>query len=223
MAVSGGTHADGSEISEPRFRLPYQVLYAIAAGLVVVAIVLVVWVLNRDTTTGPSTTLPPPPSPSATSTPTPTATSPEERAAADAEAALVAYFKALDVVGQTGGSKTAVAKAAELTTKDGTERTYLTKTYAEDLREGKFRGTGWSKVTTRVDAVELGFQPPRVDLATCVDQRNIKVTKDGKPFTPPQFLRYGVVLHLVDGKWLVDEMSNTTGDLKPMELTSCEP
>ena len=91
MAVSDGTHADGSEVSEPRFRLPYQALYAIAAGLVAVAIVLVVWVLNRDTTTGPSTTLPPPVTPSATSTLSPTPTSPEEKAAADAVVAFVAY------------------------------------------------------------------------------------------------------------------------------------
>lgn len=223
MAVSDSTHADGSEVSEPRFRLPHQALYAIAAGLVVVAIVLVVMVLNRDTTTGPSTTLPPPATPSATAIPSPTPTSPEERAAADATAAFLAYNRALDEVGHAGGDKAAVAKAARLTTKDGTERAYLTKTSAKELRDGKFRTTGWSKVTTRVDAVELGFKPPRVDLATCVDQRDIKVTKDGKPFAPPKFLRYGVVLHLVDGQWLVDEMSNMTGDLKPMELTSCEP
>ena len=226
MAVSDGTHVEGSEVSGPRLRLPYQALYAIAAGLVVVAIVLVVWVLNRDTT-GPSTTLPPPvtqsATPSVTSTPSPSPTSPEDRAAADADAAFRAYIKALDVVGQTGGDKAAVAKAAKLTTKDGAERKYLTGTYAKDLRSGKFAGTGWSKVTSRVNAIELGEKPPRVDLTACIDQSALKVTKNGKPFKNPKMLRYAANLYLVDGEWRIDQVQNASADLKPAELTACEP
>ena len=70
-------------------------------------------------------------------------------------------------------------------------------------------------MTTRVNAVELGEKPPRVDLTTCLDQRDVKVTKNGKPFKAPQFLRYAVVMNLVDGKWLVDQIENTTADLEP--------
>lgn len=223
MAVSGSTHANGSEVSEPRFRLPHQALYAIAAGLVLVAIVLVVVVLNRDTTTGPATTLPPPAIPSASSTPSPTPTSPEERAAADATAVFLAYMRAQNEVEHAGGDRKVVAEAAKLTTRDGAERAYLTKTYAKELRDGKFRAKGWSKVTTRVDAVELGFKPPRVDLAACIDQSDVTGTKNGKPFTPPKFLRYAVVMELEEGKWLVDLVENGTADLNPKELTSCEP
>lgn len=226
MAVSGGTHAGGSEISEPRFRLPYQALYAIAAGLVVVAIVLVVWVLNREAAS-PSTTLPPPVTPSAIasprSTPSPSPTSPEDRASVDAAAAFHAYIKARNVVAHTGGQRTAVVKAAELTTTDGAERKYLTGPYAKELREGKFRGTGWSKVTLRVNAIELGEKPPRVDLTACLDQSDIKVTKNGKTFKTPKMLRYAANLYLVDGGWKVDQVQNATADLNPAGVTSCEP
>lgn len=228
MAVSDTTHAGGSETSEPRRRLPYQALYAIAAVLVAISVVIVVLAVRDTSSTGPST-IPPVSTPSAGTpsdpsvTPSPTPTSPEDRAAADADAAFRAYIRALNVVGQSGGDKAAVAKAAKLTTKDGTERKYLTDTYAKELRDGKFAGTGWSKVTTRVNAIELGEKPPRVDLTACLDQRDMKVTKDGKPFKNPKMLRYAANLHLVDGGWRVDQIQNFTADLKPAEVTACEP
>lgn len=228
MAVSGGTHADGSEISEPRFRLPYQALYAIAAGLVVVAIVLVVWVLNRDTTTGPSTTSPPLSTPSASSspppsTPSPTPTSADDKAAADATSAYAAYVSARNQLGRDGGAKTTEATLVKLTTKGGAERTYI-KGYAKRLRDRDLRiVSGASEVTSRVNAIELGEKPPRVDLTACLDQRSVKATEKGKPATVPEFLRYGVVMNLVDGKWLVDQVENTTADPDPQELASCEP
>lgn len=227
MAVSDSTHAGGSETSEPRYRLPHQALYAIAAGLVIVAIVLTVVALTRDTT-GTGSTLPPPVTPSPVSTtsvatPTPTPTSADERAAADAAAAFAGYIRAQNLLTASGGDDADLATAKKLTTKNGPERKYLTGSYVKELRDGAFKSSGWSKVTTKVNAVELGEKPLRVDLTACLDQRAFKVTKDGKPFKAPQFLRYAAVMNLVEGKWLVDRIENATADLDPQELTFCEP
>lgn len=208
-----------------RRRLPYQALYAIAAGLVVVAIVLTVIALGRNTSTG--STLPPPVTPSPISTtsaanPSPTPTSADERAAADAEAAFAGYIRARNVLTASGGDDADLASAKKLTTKNGTERQYLTGPYLKELRGGKFKSSGWSKVTAKVNAVELGDKPPRVDLTACLDQRDYRVTKDGKPFKAPQFLRYAAVMNLVEGRWLVDRVENATADDNPEELTFCE-
>lgn len=229
MAVSDTTHARGSQVVEPRRpRVPHQALFAVAAGFVVVAIALTVLALNRGASPGPST-LPPATTPTAvqppTTAPSPssTPTSAEDKAAIDATDAYVAYVAADNQLARDGGAKASEAKMLKLTTKGGTERPYI-KGYAKSLRDGKFRLTaGSSKVTSRVNAIELGAKPPRVDLTACLDQRSVNGTRGGKPFKPPQWLRYSIVMHLVDGKWLVDQVENPTADLDPQELTSCEP
>jgi len=132
-------------------------------------------------------------------------------------------MRARNVLTHSGGDPDDVAAAERLTTKTGTERKYLTGPYVKELRDGKFKTTGWSKVTTRVQAVELGEKPPRVDLTACLDQREFFVTKNGKPFKSPEYLRYGAVMQLVDGRWLADRVENATADLDPQKLTSCEP
>lgn len=228
MAVSDTTHTRDSEVVEPRRRrMPYQALFAIAAGLVVVAIVLAVLAL-RGTTSGP-TTLPPVTTTSAVApstslpSPSPTPTSAEDKAADDATAAYVAYAAARNQLGRDGGAKATEAKVVKLTTEKGTERPYI-KGYAKRLRERDLRITsGASKVTSRVNAIELGEKPPRVDLTACLDQRNVKATEKGKPAKVPEFLRYSVVMNLIGGTWLVDRVENTTADLDPQEMASCEP
>lgn len=227
MAVSDTTHAGGSETSEPRRRLPYQALYAIAAVFVAISVVLIVFAV-RDTSAGPST-IPPVTTPSAGTTsdpsvtPSPTPTSPEDKAAADATAAFVEYASVRNQLGRDGGSKSTEAKIVRLTTAKGAERAYI-KGYAKRLRDRELRLTaGSSVVTSRVNAIELGEKPPRVDLTVCLDQRTVKATEKGKPAKVPDWLRYGVVMKLEAGKWLVDQVQNSTADLDPQEMNSCEP
>lgn len=222
MAASSSTHAEGSEVTEPRYRLPYQALYAIAAVLVLASIAIVVWTLNRDTTTGPATAPPPltTPSSSPTPTPSPTPTSPEERAAADAIAAITTYHHVTNQLEHDGGKKATEARLLKLTTANGTERKFI-KIYAKDIRDRELRSTGWSKVSTRLDAVDLSLKTPRVDLAVCLDQTGVKATEAGKPIKTPRFLVYGAVLEFEEGRWLVDSEANVTADLDPIPHAEC--
>lgn len=225
MAVSDTTHEEGSEASGPRRQLPYQALYAIAAVFVAISVVLVVFAV-RDTSAGPST-IPPVTTPSAgtptsgpTATPSPTPTSPEDKAVADAVAAIVAYHRATNQLGHDGGKKATEARVLKLTTEDGPERKFV-KIYSKDIRNRELRSTGWSKVSTRVNAVELGEKPPRVDLTVCLDQIDVKASEAGKSIKPPRYLLYAASLHLRGGRWLVDSESNMTADLDPMPVTEC--
>lgn len=229
MAVSETTRTERSGEAEPRPRLPYQALFAIAAALLVLAIVLAILALNRDTSSG-TQTVPPVTTPSAapptngtTTSSSPAPSSANDKAAADATAAYAAYVAAGNKLERAGGAKATEAAMLRLTTKDGPERPYL-KGYAKRLRDGGYQlTTGSSKVTSRVNAIELGEKPPRVDLTACLDQRGLEGTRDGKTFTPPQWLRYSVVMQFMDGTWLVDRVENSTADMNPQDLTSCEP
>jgi hypothetical protein len=229
MAVSETTRTERSGEAEPRPRLPYQALFAIAAALLVLAIVLAILALNRDTSSG-TQTVPPVTTPSAapptngtTTSSSPAPSSANDKAAADATAAYVAYVAARNQLGRDGGAKESEAKVLKMTTKDGTERPYI-KGYAKRLRDRDLRLiSGSSTAVSRVNAIELGDKPPQVDLTACLDQRSLRATEKGKPAEVPEFLRYSVVMHLVDGKWLVDQVQNATSDMDPQEVTSCEP
>lgn len=211
---------------------PYRLLYVVAAVLALAGIVTAaVLLFNRPSTAGTNPPVPPPvistsPTPSTepnTSTPTPSPSSTptlsaKQQAADDAQAAYVAYIRARDEMSQAGSSAAAEAKALLYTTAN--ERAFLKK-IAKDNRDQKIRRTGYAKVTTRVESLDLKANPPTAQLTACLDQsEGVTATKAGKPITPPKFIKQTVDMQKRGDRWLV-ALTSTPDTPDERNRTSC--
>lgn len=222
------TTTDTGDAAAARPAKPYRLLYVVAAVLAVAGIVTAaVLLFNRPSTAGttppPATSASPLPPSTEPSTPTPTPSptptlSAKQQAAADAQAAYVAYIRASDEMIQAGGSAAAEAKALPYTTAN--ERAYLKKT-AKEARDEKIRRIGYARVTTRVQSLNLKAAPPTAQLTACLDQsKGVTVTRDGKPLTPPKFIKQDVDMQKRGGRWVV-VIASTPDTPDERNRTSC--
>lgn len=188
---------------------PYRHLVVIAAALAVLGVAGLIIVLAVH---GPAGATPPTTAPTVSASPSASPTlSERQQAAADAQAAFANYRRALDELGNNGGSASAVRAAKSLSA--GPEHRYI-DAITKDYREQKIRGTGYSEVTSRVDSLsDLSEARPVAQLATCIDGRGRTATRDGKAITPLPFVQGTAELTRVDGRWLVTLQEAPEGQL----------
>ena len=187
---------------------PYRHLVLLAVGLIVLALVLAIiaYSLTRPTASGDPGTGPSVAIPSAVQTPTPTPTlSERDQLALAASNGYMAYIAAYDKAPR-GADKLPPAMAATVT---GPQvKTVLTE--LKDAKAGGFERSGSAVAYTRVDALgELSDKVPSAKLATCVDQTDVTVTKNGEPFAGrPGYLRGQYTMHKVGSTWKVYSGTN---------------
>lgn len=189
---------------------PYKHLVVIAAVLVLVAALTSCAILfGRGQTSPKPTTAPPPATAVPSDTPTLTA---KQQAAADAIARYTAYRKAVDESAQSGSDVASVKRMVKEYTVDPQSR-YDTQS-GERARAGKYRSTGYAKVTARVDSItSLAAKVPVATLTTCTDNTDYTILKAGKPIPRTfQFVKSTITMKQVNGRWMV---ANTVSPNEP--------
>lgn len=180
---------------------PYKHLVVIAAVLVLIAVVTSCAILfARNQTSPKGITAPPPATAVPSASPTLTA---KQQAAAEAIDRYAAYVKAVDESAQNGSDAAGVERLVKEYTVDP-QSTYDTSD-AKDGRDGKYKSTGYSKVTARVDSItSLTAKVPVAMLTTCTDATGVTITKAGKPIPRTfQFVKATVTMKRVNGRWMV--------------------
>lgn len=189
---------------------PYKHLVVIAAVLVVVALVTSCAILLSRAQSGTNPTTAPPPA-TAVPSATPTLTA-KQQAAAQAIDRYTAYVKAVDESGQAGSDAAGVSRLVKKFTVDPQSSFDIAS--GERGRAGKYRSTGYSKVTARVDSISsLSGKVPVATLTTCTDATGVTIRKDGKPIPRTfEFVKGTITMKRIDGRWMV---ANTVNPNEP--------
>lgn len=177
---------------------PYKHLVVIAAVLVLVAVVTSCAILLSRTQTVPKPTSAPLPPGSAG----PTLTA-KQQAAAQVIARYTAYVKAIDESAQAGSNAAGVKRLVKEFTVNPQSSYDIAS--GKSGRAGKYRSTGYSKVTARVESISsLSAKVPVAILTTCTDNTGYTIFKAGKPITRTfQFIKGTITMKRVNDRWMV--------------------